>query len=193
LKYENVETCSTSQNQNNPERRQLKLEISSELYGAERKFLRAGDMATNATSTKPLEKSLPNGTCKIKFKDLVEFTDEPLRPYTDANLISLLRQVMKLIDKNQKIIAKEIGISTTTMSSYFTNKRSPSGWNSIERKLKKWITNLDIDFPAPREYSQENDIQKKPKWNESSKKFLALSNCNKFMATQPIETKLHSF
>jgi hypothetical protein len=155
--------------------------------------LRTGDTTTNATPTKALEKSLPNGTCKIKFKDLVEFTDEPRRPFPDANLISLLRQIMKSIDKNQKIVAKEIGISTTTMCCYFTNKRRPSGWNSVERKLKKWITNLDIDFPAPREYSQENDLDKKPKWNGSSKTFLAPSNCNNFMAAQLIETKLHPF
>jgi hypothetical protein len=93
----------------------------------------------------------PRKNIKLKFKDCLEFTEEPIRPQADENLIALLREVMRTTKKNQKIVANEIGVSPTTMSSYMNSKGKPTGWNKMERKLKLWITNLEVELPAPRE------------------------------------------
>ncbi len=93
----------------------------------------------------------PRKNIKLKFKDCLEFTEEPIRPQADENLITLLREVMRTTKKNQKIVANEIGVSPTTMSSYMNSKSKPTGWNKMERKLKQWITSLEVELPAPRE------------------------------------------
>lgn len=92
----------------------------------------------------------PRGkNCKIIFEDCVDFSEIPsLKP--DENLIALLRQVMKSTFKTQKMVAKEVGVPPTTMSRYINNKTKPSGWNKMERKLKRWISGLGLDYPVPR-------------------------------------------
>jgi len=102
--------------------------------------------APNETIPEPTRKNI-----KLKFKDCLEFTEEPIRPQADENLITLLREVMRTTKKNQKIVANEIGVSPTTMSSYMNSKSKPTGWNKMERKLKQWITKLEVELPAPRE------------------------------------------
>lgn len=107
--------------------------------------------ATPVGAQKEMVPEPPRKNIKLKFKDCLEFTEEPIRPLADENLITLLREVMRTTKKNQKIVAYEIGVSPTTMSSYMNSKSKPTGWNKMERKLKQWITSLDVEVPAPRE------------------------------------------
>jgi hypothetical protein len=101
----------------------------------------------------PLKKTVPQSSpknIKLKFEDFLDVNKEPVRPHADENLISLVREVMRTTNRNQKIVAMEIGVSQTTMSRYMQSERKSKGWNRIERKLKLWITNLEVKMPTPR-------------------------------------------
>lgn len=113
--------------------------------------------ATPMSTHKDMVPEPPRKNIKLKFKDCLEFTEEPIRPQADENLITLLREVMRTTKKNQKIVANEIGVSPTTMSSYMNSKSKPTGWNKMERKLKQWITSLEVEVPAPRESALPSD------------------------------------
>jgi hypothetical protein len=64
------------------------------------------------------------------------------------NLVSALKDMMKITKKNQKIISQEIGISTTTLSGLVTGKRRTKGWKTLEYKLVKWILGQTVEKSA---------------------------------------------
>jgi hypothetical protein len=56
-----------------------------------------------------------------------------------AELVSAIKGALVILQKNQKDLAADIEMSTTTVSAYLTLKTRAKGWAKLERRMVAWL------------------------------------------------------
>jgi transcriptional regulator with XRE-family HTH domain len=55
-----------------------------------------------------------------------------------------VKELMRLMQINQKQLSQDLSVSATTVSAYFTRKQRMKGWHSFERRLLVWCCERDV-------------------------------------------------